>query len=54
MITIDIANMKKIIATMKGIAPANYEAMDRIVSCVQYFEALVMEAEKPKEGESNG
>lgn len=54
MITIDIENIKKLIVTMKGIAPANYEAMDRIVSCVQYLEALLDEAMKPKEGETNG
>ena len=54
MIEIDIESMKKVIVTMKGIAPANYDAMERLVMCIQYFEEMVAQAQKPKEGESNG
>ena len=54
MITIDEKNLKSLIATMKGIAPANYEAMDRIVACVNYLESLLANAEKQEEGSGNG
>ena len=54
MITIDENNLKGLIATMKGIAPANYEAMDRIVACVSYLEGLLEKAKKQEEGNGNG
>lgn len=51
MITIDKQNIKGLIDTLKGIAPANYPSMDRLVACVQYLEALL---EKPDEEVKDG
>ena len=44
-------NIVALIKTMKGIAPANYESMDRLVSCVQYLEAVLSECDKKLEEE---
>ena len=44
-------NIVALIKTMKGIAPANYESMDRLVSCVQYLEAVLSEFDKKLEEE---
>lgn len=46
MIKIDKNNLQSLINTMKGIAPANYPSMDRLVSCVQYLEALLQQPEE--------
>lgn len=51
MITIDKGNIKALIGTLKGIAPANYPSMDRLVSCVQYLEALLEASDEEKKGE---
>ena len=53
MVKIEEKNIQGLIATLKGIAPANYESMDRIVACVQYLEA-VLNAPEPKEGTEDG
>ena len=48
-------NIIVLIKTLKGVIPANYESMDRLVTCVQYLESLLAEAEKkPEEGVNDG
>ena len=49
MVEISKENIKGVITTLKGVAPANYESMDRIVSCVQFLEAVLAKAEKKEE-----
>ena len=50
MISIEKKNIEMLAATLKGIVPANYPSMDRLVSCVQYLEGLLQAAEeKPSE-----
>lgn len=49
MITIEENNIKALIGAMKGIAPANYESMARIVACVDYLSSLLDGAEKKAE-----
>lgn len=39
-------NLVALIKTLKGVIPANYESMERLVSCVQYLETL-LEAPDP-------
>ena len=48
----DKENLKILIRTMKGIIPANYESMARLVSCVSYLEDLLNRPEKPAEEKS--
>ena len=44
-----------LVVTLKGILPANYQGMDRLVSCVQYLEALLEAPDsKPKEEVKDG
>ena len=50
MAEIDTQNIKGLIGTLKGVAPANYESMARLVSCVEFLEAT-LEQPKPKEEE---
>ena len=50
MVNIDKKNIKGLIMTLKGVAPANYDSMDRLVSCVQFLEA-VLESSEEKESE---
>lgn len=55
MVTIEEKNIKGLIDTLKGVMPANYEAMDRIVACVQYLECVLAEAnKKQKEDAADG
>lgn len=54
MATIENGNLKSVISTLKGIAPANYPSMDRLVSCVQFLEAVLDEAEQKKKEEVTG
>ena len=53
MITIDKENLKTLINTLKGVAPANYPSMDRLVASVNYLEALLATPE-PKEETEDG
>lgn len=41
-------NIKCLIATMKGIAPANYESMERLVASVDYLKTLLEEPDEEK------
>lgn len=51
----DKENLKALIRTLKGIAPANYESMDRLVACVNYLESLLEAPDpKPEEGTNDG
>jgi len=43
MVEIEEKNIKGLISTLKGIIPANYDSMDRLVACVQYLDALLTE-----------
>ena len=56
MVTIEKKNIKGLITTIKGIIPANYDSMDKIVFCVQYLEAVLKNAEekKPEEVTDDG
>ena len=54
MVTISKDNMKSLIATLKGIQPANYPSMDRLVASVQYLEALLEQPEKKEEVTDDG
>lgn len=55
MIQIDKKNIKGLVNTLKGVMPANYESMDRLVASVSYLEALLEKAEEEKEeGVSDG
>lgn len=53
MVQISKDNIKGLINTLKGVMPANYESMDRLVTSVSYLQA-VLDAPEPKEGEENG
>ena len=53
MVKISKDNIKGLINTLKGVMPANYESMDRLVASVSYLQA-VLDAPEPKEGEENG
>ena len=46
MVEIDEKNIKGLISALKGIIPANYDGMDRLVACVQYLDALLIENKK--------
>lgn len=41
MVKIDKKNIQGLVNTLKGIAPANYPSMDRLVTSVQFLEALL-------------
>ena len=45
----DKANLEVLIKTMKGIAPANYDSMARLVSCVEYLSAILEKLESTEE-----
>ena len=53
MIQISKDNIKGLINTLKGVMPANYESMDRLVACVSYLQA-VLETPETKEGDEDG
>ena len=54
-ILIEKKNIEMLVVTLKGILPANYQGMDRLVSCVQYLEALLEAPDsKPKEEVKDG
>ena len=51
----DKENLKALILTLKGIAPANYQSMERLVSSVMYLETLLEALDsKPKEEVKDG
>ena len=50
-ITVTADNIKSVIVTLKGIAPANYDSMDRLVAVVNYLQALLVQSEEEKEVE---
>ena len=52
-ITIDVENLKGIIIALKGILPANYDGMDRLVAVVNYLESMLA-TEKPQEVVDDG
>ena len=49
MITVSKGNIKSVINALKGVVPANYNSMDRIVSVVNYLQALLESEEELKE-----
>ena len=55
-IRIDIDSAKSVIAALKGILPANFDGMDRLVNVVNYLETLVAHAEEeqPQEVVNDG
>lgn len=36
-------NLDALIKTLKGVMPANFESMERLVACVQYLESVLAE-----------
>ena len=48
MVTIEEKNIKGLIVALKGIHPADYNSMDRLVACVSYLESMLEIAEKQK------
>lgn len=55
MVEIGIDELKKIIATLKGVLPINYEGMARIVAVIDYFEEkLAYQQRKQEEVKDNG
>lgn len=52
---LDKANIQMLIKTLKGVMPANYESMDRLVACVSFLEATLLASEsKKEEGTTDG
>lgn len=47
-IKINKGNIESLISTIKGIAPANYASMERLVTCVQFLEAVLENSEEEK------
>lgn len=45
-------NLVALIKTLKGVIPANYESMERLVSSVQYLESVLIEMEKDQKEEA--
>lgn len=52
-VKIEKKNIKGLIATLKGVMPANYESMDRLVACVSYLQD-VLEPPKVEEVKTDG
>lgn len=59
MVKIEKKNIKALISFLKGVVPANYESMDRLVKCVDYLQDVLVSppppepADEEKEGAEN-
>ena len=48
-------NLDALIKTLKGVIPANFDSMERLVSCVQYLESVLAGMkERENAEETNG
>ena len=48
MVKIEEKNVKALISFMKGIIPANYDSMDRLVKCVDFLQDALVSPPPPE------
>ena len=48
MVKIEEKNVKALISFMKGIIPANYDSMDRLVKCVDFLQDTLVSPPPPE------
>lgn len=48
MVKIEEKNVKALISFIKGVVPANYESMERLVRCVDFLQGVLESAPPPE------